>query len=74
MPKLPVVSGHEAVKRFEALGYKVIRIRGSHIRMKYKDTSRDPLTIPNHATLGKGLLRKLLRDAHITVSEFQQLR
>jgi predicted RNA binding protein YcfA (HicA-like mRNA interferase family) len=31
------------------------------------------LTIPNHHELGKGLLRKLLRDAGITVDEFLEL-
>jgi predicted RNA binding protein YcfA (HicA-like mRNA interferase family) len=35
--------------------------------------SKKPLTIPNHEVLGKGLLRKLLRDAELSVEEFNQL-
>jgi len=36
MPKLlPSVSGKQAVKCFEKLGYQVIRQRGSHIRMHH---------------------------------------
>jgi predicted RNA binding protein YcfA (HicA-like mRNA interferase family) len=72
--KLPVVSGEEAIKAFEKLGYVMIRQTGSHVRMKHQsDGSKTPLTIPNHKVIGKGLLRKLLRDAEITVEEFYNL-
>jgi len=30
--KLPVVSGQEAIRAFQRLGYEVVRQRGSHIR------------------------------------------
>jgi predicted RNA binding protein YcfA (HicA-like mRNA interferase family) len=71
MPKLPVISGNKAIKCFEKIGYKVIRQRGSHVRMRHKGNStKQPLTIPRHKALGKGLIRKLLRDAELTVEEF----
>jgi len=74
MSKLPVVSGGKAVKCFEKLGYVVVRQKGSHIRMRHKsDRNKKPLTIPKHKVLGKGLLRKLLRDAEISVEEFCEL-
>lgn len=73
--KLPAISGREAVARFEKLGYSSVRQRGSHIRMLHPtDKSRKPLTIPDHTAIGKGLLRKLIRDANISVEEFQQLK
>ena len=69
--KLPVISGKDAVKAFERLGYVQVRQTGSHIRMKLvSDTLKKPLTIPNHKVVGKGLLRKLLRDADISTEEF----
>ena len=72
--KLPVISGKEAVKAFEKLGYAPVRQTGSHIRMKHiSDSSKTPISIPNHKVLGKGLLRKFLRDADITVEEFIKL-
>ncbi len=37
------------------------------------EQAKPPLTIPNHKTLGKGLLRKLLRDAELTIEEFLKL-
>jgi predicted RNA binding protein YcfA (HicA-like mRNA interferase family) len=74
MSRLPVVSGEKAVKCFEKLGYVVVRQKGSHIRMWHKsDRSKKPLTIPKNKVLGKGLLRKLLRDAEISIEEFRVL-
>ena len=74
MPKLPLISAKEAIKAFEKIGYQVIRRRGSHIRMRHKiDTNKQPITIPNHKTIGKGLLRKLLRDTELTIEYFLEL-
>ncbi|HEC67453.1 MAG TPA: addiction module toxin, HicA family [Candidatus Desulfofervidus auxilii] len=74
MPKLPSISADKAIKCFEKLGYEVVRQRGSHIRMHHKfNKSKKPLTIPNHKVLGKGLFRKLLRDAKISIEEFLRL-
>lgn len=74
MPRLPVISGNQAIKCFEKIGYQVIRQRGSHVRMHHKsDSTKQPLTIPLHKTLGKGLLRKLLRDAELTIEAFLKL-
>ena len=73
-PKLPVVSGREAVKAFERIGYQIVRQRGSHIRLRDEsDPDHLPLTVPDHKTLKPGLLRKLLRDADLTVGEFVDL-
>ncbi|RZN35114.1 MAG: addiction module toxin, HicA family [Methanophagales archaeon ANME-1-THS] len=74
MSKLPAISGEKAVNCFEKPGYVIVRQKGSHIRMKHKsDKSKKPLTIPKHKVLGKGLLRKMLRDAEISVEEFNEL-
>jgi len=73
-PRLPVVSGREALKAFEKIGYKVIRQRGSHIRLRDETNENHlPLTVPDHKELKPGLLRKLLRDAGLTVDEFVRL-
>ncbi len=74
MPKLQLVSGKQAVKKFESLGYKAVRQTGSHIRMWHSfDKGKEPLTIPNHQLIGRGLLRKIIRDADISVKEFNKL-
>ncbi len=73
MPKLPRISGSQAIKSFEKFGYRVVRQKGSHIRLKYKNNSLNPLTIPLHKELGTGLLRRLLRDSQMSVTDFIKL-
>jgi predicted RNA binding protein YcfA (HicA-like mRNA interferase family) len=71
---LPVVSGREAIRVFERLGYTVVRQRGSHVRLRHAtDPSRKPLTVPDHRTLKPGLLRHLMRDAEVDVEKFRRL-
>lgn len=67
MPKLPVVSATDLIRACEKFGYTVVRQKGSHIRLVPKDSLQKKITIPNHKVIGKGLLRKILRDANITV-------
>lgn len=71
MPKLPSISGKKAIKTFEKIGYRVVRKRGSHFRLKHPN--RDPLTIPDHKTISKGLLKRLLRDSNLSSQEFKKL-
>lgn len=71
MAKLPSVSGKIAIKAFVKIGYSIARQRGSHVRLLH--LNRKPLTIPNHKLIGKGLLRKLLRDAQLPVDDFINL-
>lgn len=71
MPKLPAVTGMQAVRAFQTFGFAVDRIRGSHHIMT-KDGHPNLLTVPVHGnrTLRPGTLRALIRDAGITVEEF----
>ena len=71
MAKLPLISGQAAIKRFTKVGYQVVRKRGSHFRLHHSD--KRPLSIPGHKILGKGLLRKLLRDSELSVEDFVKL-
>ncbi len=73
MPPLPSISGDEAVRAFEKLGYERVRQRGSHIRLISGEAGRKPLTVPRKKELKRGMLRALIRDAGITVEEFTRL-
>jgi predicted RNA binding protein YcfA (HicA-like mRNA interferase family) len=72
MPKLPVVSGAEAVKAFERAGWRVDRQRGSHVVL-LKAGHIASLSIPQHRELAPGTLRSLIRAAGMTVQEFSDL-
>lgn len=67
--RLPVISGREAVRAFERLGWAIARQRGSHIILT-KEGSIASLSVPDHKEVAKGTLRGLIRAAGITVDEF----
>jgi predicted RNA binding protein YcfA (HicA-like mRNA interferase family) len=71
--RLPTISGHEAVRAFERLGYAVDRQRGSHIILRQIVAPHRRLTVPEHKTIAKGTLRSLIRQAGLTVQEFVDL-
>lgn len=71
MPRIPILSGETIVKVLEKIGYFRTRQRGSHMRLKHE--MRHAVTVPDYKTVGKGLLRKILRDAELTVEEFVYL-
>ncbi|MEH1843070.1 MAG: type II toxin-antitoxin system HicA family toxin [Nostoc sp.] len=70
MPKLPVLTGKTVINALEKIGFQAVRQKGSHVQMEREDGRL--VTIPVHAgkTIGKGLLRKILRDAELTREEF----
>jgi predicted RNA binding protein YcfA (HicA-like mRNA interferase family) len=71
MPKLKRVSGKEAIRRLEKLGFHQVRQRGSHVVMK-KQTSVEEIgcVVPLHKELAIGTLRGILKQAKLTIEEF----
>lgn len=69
---LRLCSGTEAVQKFHRAGWTVARQRGSHVMM-VKSGYEYTLSIPQHDKLGPGLLRKLIRQAGLSVEEFNDL-
>ena len=69
---LKLCSGQEAVKKFRKIGWSVARQKGSHVMM-VKTNYEYTLSIPQHKELGPGILRKLIRQANLTVEEFNAL-
>ncbi|MEA2054892.1 MAG: type II toxin-antitoxin system HicA family toxin [Candidatus Thermoplasmatota archaeon] len=72
--RLPAVSGKEVIKALRKIGYEAVRQKGSHIRLRDVDNpSHKPLTIPDHKEIKPGLLRKIIRDANLSVEDFIKL-
>jgi len=72
LPGLPVVSGRMAAKAFSKAGWRAHRQVGSHLVMRKKG-SKVTLSVPQHKEIRPGLLRRLIRDAGLTVEEFCKL-
>jgi predicted RNA binding protein YcfA (HicA-like mRNA interferase family) len=64
------VSGRDAIRAFAKLGYVVDHQTGSHVILRQSQPPHRRLSIPNHAELAKGTLRKLIRLAGLNVPEF----
>lgn len=73
MSKLPIVSGQETIRALEKIGFQIVRQKGSHVRMKHEDNRVVTIPVHGNKSLGKGLLRKILRDAELTVEQFREI-
>jgi len=71
-PKLKLCSGQVAVKKFQKAGWKIARQKGSHVMMVKGDYPYT-LSVPQHKELGLGILSKLIKQAGLTVDEFNNL-
>lgn len=72
--RLPAVSGEETIKALHKAGFRVVRQKGSHVRMeKRTDEGVIKVTVPLHHTLKKGTLRVILKQAGLAVEEFIRL-
>ena len=71
MPKLRRVSGQEAVRALERLGFVQVRQRGSHVVLKKRALEGEVgCAVPLHRELALGTLRGILRQAKVTPDEF----
>ena len=67
MPKLPRISGAEAQRALERLGFIKLRQSGSHVIMRRESKG---CVVPMHAELKVGTLAGLIRQADVTPEEF----
>jgi predicted RNA binding protein YcfA (HicA-like mRNA interferase family) len=74
MGELAGYSGKEIVNKFAKIGYQVVRQLGSHMRLRHSDSGKHrPLTVPAYKEVSVGLLKRLLKEAGLSVEEFIRL-
>jgi predicted RNA binding protein YcfA (HicA-like mRNA interferase family) len=73
MDALPMLTARQVIRTLEKAGFQVQRQVGSHARLRHPDGR--VVTVPIHAgqDIGRGLLRKILRDAKLSREEFTAL-
>jgi len=64
--KLPALTGWQVVRALEKAGFKIVRQKGSHLRLAHPDGRAGE-------TIGRGLLSNILRDAKLSRDEFLRL-
>lgn len=71
--KLPLLDSQMVIKILQAKGYHKIGQSGSHVQ--FKNGKGAIITIPVHPgrKVGRGLLRKIIRDLELSREEFLKL-
>ena len=67
MPKLPRISGTQALKALQRLGFEKVRQNGSHVIVRRGSKG---CVVPIHSELKSGTLAGLLRQAEVSTEEF----
>lgn len=67
MPEPPRVSGREAIRVLEKLGFVVRRQRGSHVILRRGSVG---CVVPDHKELKIGTLHGVLKQAGVSVEDF----
>ena len=66
-PSLPHISGADAIRALQKLGFAVARQKGSHVVMRRGSTG---CVVPNHRELKVGTLSSVLKQAGVSPDEF----
>lgn len=73
MPELRRVSGQQAIRALERLGFVQARQRGSHVILKRRTPKGEVgCVVPLHRELAIGTLRGILKQAQVTPEEFME--
>ena len=67
------MSGRQVVKALAKVGYIKDRQKGSHIVLRQVQSPHRRLVVPDHKEMAKGTLRKIIKQAGLTVEEFNDL-
>jgi len=72
--RLPILKPEELIKALERMGFSCTRrSKGSHFRYKHTDGRRTTIPVHKGKTIGRGLLRKIMRDVDISNEELKKL-
>ena len=70
MPKLPIISGKKLLKLLKKHDFCEVRRKGSHVFVEDKNQNlRTIIPIHTNEDLGKGLLKKILKDLDLGVDK-----
>lgn len=74
MPNIPVVSARKLIRVLKKKGFSLDRVTGSH-HIFINPGGKLTTTVPVHQgkDLGRGITLAILKDAEISIEEFQKL-
>ena len=69
-PSLPHISGAEAIRALQKLGFVIARQKGSHVILRRGSTG---CVVPNHREIKIGTLSGVLKQAGVSSDEFMSV-
>jgi len=73
--KLPILRPQELITVLLKLGFRQTRkSKGGHLRFCHADGRRTTVPFHKGKTIGRGLLRKILRDIDMSVAKLNEMR
>ena len=75
MTRLPQLTGSELVRFLKKQGFTEDRWSGSHLTLRH-EARKVTVTVPVHSgvDIGRGLARRILRDAGFSAADYMRLR
>lgn len=74
MTRLTVLTGGEFSRLLQRIGFSLVRQRGSHAYFHHPDGRSTVVPLHKGETLGRGLLRSILRDIDLSPGDYERLR
>ncbi|MBN1940878.1 MAG: type II toxin-antitoxin system HicA family toxin [Candidatus Diapherotrites archaeon] len=70
MPKIPVLSGKQVVKALEKAGFKFVKQKGSHVKLRKVDSEgKKTVIVPLKPLIRIGTMKSILRQARLDIEE-----
>jgi len=74
MTKVPILNYEKVIQALHRDGWIVVRQKGSHIRLHKSTIERTlKLTVPAHRPIKRSTLSHILKQAKISLNQFQDL-
>ena len=67
------VTGAELIAALERIGFRVLRVKGSHHFLRHEDGRSTVVPVHSGETIGPGLLHRILRDCQLTADQIAKL-
>ena len=73
MSRNPRVTGADLIAALERVGFRVLRVKGSHHFLRHEDGRSTVVPVHSGETIGPGLLHRILRDCRLAAEQLAKL-
>ncbi|MDV2989080.1 MAG: type II toxin-antitoxin system HicA family toxin [Dehalogenimonas sp.] len=73
MSRIPALTGERLIKALSKAGFSILRQRGSHVYLAHTDGRATVVPVHKGETIGRGLMKKIMRDTELSQAELLKL-